>query len=125
MTEVMKKRLEVGERSKAIAALEAEHMAPGLQSFALYAGLAMARKDMGKGVFSKVYKSRVERNEELLRALLLRDAAQATPTPDAFAPVVPGMAQATPSPSPTPTASTSPANRPCWPPSHPSWMRWM
>ena len=50
MTEVVKKRLEVGERSKRIVDLEARHMAPGLQSFALYAGLAMAR---GEG--SRIY----------------------------------------------------------------------
>ncbi|HTR03671.1 MAG TPA: aspartate aminotransferase family protein [Thermoanaerobaculia bacterium] len=50
MTEVVKKRLEVGERSKKITELEARHMAPGLQSFALYAGLAMAR---GEG--SRIY----------------------------------------------------------------------
>jgi len=43
MTETVGKRLEVGERSKEIVELESRHMAPGLQSFALYAGLAMAR----------------------------------------------------------------------------------
>ncbi len=43
MTETVGKRLEVGERSKEIVELEGRHMAPGLQSFALYAGLAMAR----------------------------------------------------------------------------------
>ncbi len=42
MTRVMK-RNDVGPRSKAIFDLESEHMAPGLQSFALYSGLAMAR----------------------------------------------------------------------------------
>ncbi|HWZ85611.1 MAG TPA: aspartate aminotransferase family protein [Thermoanaerobaculia bacterium] len=52
MTEVTKKRIEVGERSKAIAALEARHMAPGLQSFALYAGLAMARGE-GSRIFDE------------------------------------------------------------------------
>ena len=36
------KRREVGPRSREIVALEQRHMAPGLQSFALYAGLAMA-----------------------------------------------------------------------------------
>jgi len=35
-------RLEVGSRSKEIVELEQRHMAPGLQSFALYSGLAMA-----------------------------------------------------------------------------------
>lgn len=33
----------VGPRSRAIVAREAEHIAPGLQSLALYSGLAMAR----------------------------------------------------------------------------------
>jgi len=36
-------RNEVGPRSKAVFAQESAHMAPGLQSFALYSGLAMAR----------------------------------------------------------------------------------
>ncbi len=36
------KRREVGPRSKEIVSLEERHMAPGLQSFALYSGLAMA-----------------------------------------------------------------------------------
>jgi 4-aminobutyrate aminotransferase-like enzyme len=52
MTEVMKKRIEVGPRSREIAALEARHMAPGLQSFALYAGLAMAR-GQGSRIFDE------------------------------------------------------------------------
>jgi len=43
MTETVKNRIEVGPRSQEIVALEQRHMAPGLQSFALYAGLAMAR----------------------------------------------------------------------------------
>ncbi len=50
MTKATRQRREVGARSKQIVALEAEHMAPGLQSFALYAGLAMAR---GQG--SRIY----------------------------------------------------------------------
>jgi 4-aminobutyrate aminotransferase-like enzyme len=50
MTETTKKRIDVGSRSKEIVALEAQHMAPGLQSFALYSGLAMAR---GQG--SRIY----------------------------------------------------------------------
>ena len=51
MTEkILPRRLEVGPRSKAITELEGRHMAPGLQSFALYAGLAMAR---GEG--SRIY----------------------------------------------------------------------
>ncbi len=50
MTETVKKPLEVGERSREIVALESRHMAPGLQSFALYAGLAMARGE-GSRIF--------------------------------------------------------------------------
>jgi len=38
-----RKRNEVGPKSRAISELEGRHMAPGLQSFALYSGLAMAR----------------------------------------------------------------------------------
>jgi 4-aminobutyrate aminotransferase / (S)-3-amino-2-methylpropionate transaminase / 5-aminovalerate transaminase len=49
MTETVK-RYEVGPRSQRICAEEQRHMAPGLQSFALYSGLAMAR---GKG--SRLY----------------------------------------------------------------------
>ena len=52
MTETLKKRQEVGERSKAIVALESRHMAPGLQSFALYAGVAMARGE-GSRIFDE------------------------------------------------------------------------
>ena len=43
-------RVEAGPRSKEIVELEQRHMAPGLQSFALYSGLAMAR---GEG--SRIY----------------------------------------------------------------------
>ena len=43
MTETVTSRIEAGPRSQEIVALEQRHMAPGLQSFALYAGLAMAR----------------------------------------------------------------------------------
>ena len=43
-------RVEAGPRSKDIVELEQRHMAPGLQSFALYSGLAMAR---GEG--SRIY----------------------------------------------------------------------
>ena len=50
MRETVKKPLEVGERSREIVALESRHMAPGLQSFALYAGLAMARGE-GSRIF--------------------------------------------------------------------------
>jgi 4-aminobutyrate aminotransferase/(S)-3-amino-2-methylpropionate transaminase len=42
MTGVLKKNV-AGPRSKRIVELESAHMAPGLQSFALYSGLAMAR----------------------------------------------------------------------------------
>ncbi|MGE5278055.1 MAG: aspartate aminotransferase family protein [Acidobacteriota bacterium] len=49
MTETVK-RNEVGPRSRRIFEQEQRHMAPGLQSFALYSGLAMAR---GKG--SRLY----------------------------------------------------------------------
>jgi len=49
MTETVK-RNEVGPRSKRIFEQEQRHMAPGLQSFALYSGLAMAH---GKG--SRLY----------------------------------------------------------------------
>lgn len=50
MTDAVKDRLGVGPRSREIVALEQRHMAPGLQSFALYSGLAMAR---GQG--SRIY----------------------------------------------------------------------
>jgi len=43
VTEVTRKRNEVGPRSRRTVKLESQYMAPGLQSFALYAGLAMAR----------------------------------------------------------------------------------
>src|SRR6185295_7426291 len=43
MTDVTSKRNEAGPRSKRVVDLEQRHMAPGLQSFALYSGLAMAR----------------------------------------------------------------------------------
>jgi 4-aminobutyrate aminotransferase-like enzyme len=42
MTDTLKKNV-VGPRSRRIVELESAHMAPGLQSFALYSGLAMAR----------------------------------------------------------------------------------
>ena len=51
MTEV-RHRIEVGPRSKAIVELEQRHMAPGLQSFALYSGLAMAR-GQGSRIFDE------------------------------------------------------------------------
>jgi 4-aminobutyrate aminotransferase/(S)-3-amino-2-methylpropionate transaminase len=43
MTGITKKRNEIGPRSRRTVELEQRHMAPGLQSFALYSGLAMAR----------------------------------------------------------------------------------
>ncbi|HEY3204814.1 MAG TPA: aspartate aminotransferase family protein [Thermoanaerobaculia bacterium] len=43
MSKPTKKRNEVGPRSRRIVDMESLHMAPGLQSFALYSGLAMAR----------------------------------------------------------------------------------
>jgi len=43
MKDVIRKRNEVGPRSRRITEQESLHMAPGLQSFALYSGLAMAR----------------------------------------------------------------------------------
>jgi 4-aminobutyrate aminotransferase/(S)-3-amino-2-methylpropionate transaminase len=43
MKDVTRKRNEVGPRSRRITELESLHMAPGLQSFAIYSGLAMAR----------------------------------------------------------------------------------
>jgi 4-aminobutyrate aminotransferase-like enzyme len=46
----VRSRIEVGPRSHAIVEREQRHMAPGLQSFALYSGLAMAR---GEG--SRIY----------------------------------------------------------------------
>jgi 4-aminobutyrate aminotransferase-like enzyme len=52
MTEKPGKRREVGPRSQSITALEAGHMAPGLQSFALYSGLAMARGE-GSQIFDE------------------------------------------------------------------------
>jgi 4-aminobutyrate aminotransferase-like enzyme len=43
MTEVTRKRNEAGPRSRRVVEDEQRHMAPGLQSFALYSSLAMAR----------------------------------------------------------------------------------
>jgi 4-aminobutyrate aminotransferase/(S)-3-amino-2-methylpropionate transaminase len=43
MTDVAKKENRAGRRSQEIFGREGRHMAPGLQSFALYSGLAMAR----------------------------------------------------------------------------------
>jgi 4-aminobutyrate aminotransferase/(S)-3-amino-2-methylpropionate transaminase len=50
MTDTVKKQNAVGPRSRKIFEDEGRHMAPGLQSFALYSGLAMAR---GRG--SRLY----------------------------------------------------------------------
>lgn len=52
MTKDTRTRNEVGPRSKSIVAREQEHMAPGLQSFALYSGLAMAR-GQGSRIFDE------------------------------------------------------------------------
>ena len=52
MTGGGKKRNEVGPRSKRIVELEQRHMAPGLQSFALYSGLAMA-EGRGSRIFDE------------------------------------------------------------------------
>ena len=68
-------------------------LAPALD----FVGIAMALKELGKGLISRAYKSRVERNEELLRELLLRNAAEPTPTPEP-------AGAASPSPSPTPAS---------------------
>ena len=46
------KRREVGPRSREIVGLEQRHMAPGLQSFALYSGLAMA-EGRGSRIFDE------------------------------------------------------------------------
>jgi 4-aminobutyrate aminotransferase-like enzyme len=50
MDSVTSKRNEVGPRSRRVVEQEQRHMAPGLQSFALYSGLAMAR-----GAGSRLY----------------------------------------------------------------------
>jgi 4-aminobutyrate aminotransferase-like enzyme len=47
-----RKRNEVGPRSRRIVELEQRHMAPGLQSFALYSGLAMA-EGRGSRIFDE------------------------------------------------------------------------
>jgi 4-aminobutyrate aminotransferase / (S)-3-amino-2-methylpropionate transaminase / 5-aminovalerate transaminase len=52
MTDAGKKRNEVGPRSRRIVELEQRHMAPGLQSFALYSGLAMA-EGRGSRIFDE------------------------------------------------------------------------
>jgi 4-aminobutyrate aminotransferase-like enzyme len=52
MTDGGRKRNEVGPRSRRIVELEQRHMAPGLQSFALYSGLAMA-EGRGSRIFDE------------------------------------------------------------------------
>lgn len=64
------------------------HMSPSID----FLSLAKWAASLGKGALSRPYKSRVERNEELLRALLLGLHPTPTPTP-----------AASPSPSPSPT----------------------
>lgn len=66
------------------------HVSPALD----FLGLAKGIAELGVGVLKQKYKSRVERNEELLRALLLRESASPIPTPEAGA---------SPSPTPSPT----------------------
>ena len=71
------------------------HTSPSLDFLALAKGI----KDAGIGVLKRKYTSRVERNEQLLRELLLKDAASPSPTPG-------------PSPGASPQPSPSPAPRP-------------
>ena len=52
MTDTVKNRIEVGPRSREIVELEQRHMSPGLQSFALYSGLAMERGE-GSRIFDE------------------------------------------------------------------------
>lgn len=61
------------------------HVSPSLD----FLSLAKWAASLGKGAISKRYRSRVERNEELLRALLLGEHPAPAPSPS-------------PSPSPTP-----------------------
>lgn len=65
------------------------HVSPSIDFLSLAAWAA----SLGKGAISRRYRSRVERNEELLRALLLGE--HPTPAP-------PPAASPSPSPSPTP-----------------------
>lgn len=64
------------------------HVSPSIDFLSLAAWAA----SLGKGAISRRYRSRVERNEELLRALLLGEHPTPAPTP-----------AASPSPSPSPT----------------------
>lgn len=63
------------------------HISPSID----FLSLAKWAASLGKGAVSKNYKSRVERNEELLRALLLGEHPTPTPSP-----------ATSPSPSPWP-----------------------
>ncbi len=63
------------------------HISPSID----FLSLAKWAASLGKGAVSKNYKSRVERNEELLRALLLGELPTPTPSP-----------ATSPSPSPSP-----------------------
>jgi hypothetical protein len=71
------------------------HMSPSID----FLTLAKWAASLGKGAISRSYRSRVERNEELLRALLLGEYPTPTPTPAA-------------SPSPSPSVSPSPRPSP-------------
>ena len=62
------------------------HLSPSLD----FLSLAKWAASLGKGAISRRYRSRVERNEELLRALLLGEHPTPSPSPSA-------------SPSPTPS----------------------
>jgi hypothetical protein len=55
------------------------HVSPSIDFLSLAAWAA----NLGKGAVSKRYKSRVERNEELLRALLLGEYPTPVPSPSA------------------------------------------
>jgi hypothetical protein len=74
------------------------HMSPSID----FLSLAMWAANLGKGAISRRYKSRVERNEELLRALLLGEHPTPPPSPAPLASPSPA-ASPTPSPKPSPT----------------------
>lgn len=63
------------------------HVSPSID----FLSLAVWAANLGKGAISRRYKSRVERNDELLRALLLGEHPTPAPSPSA-----------SPSPSPSP-----------------------
>lgn len=70
------------------------HASPSLD----FLSLAKWAASLGKGAISRRYRSRVERNEELLRALLLGEYPAPGPDP---------AASPTPSPSPSPSSSSN------------------